>query len=62
MRRGAWRTRSWSPSSARRSARNAPALADFRGFLQRGWRATLFMAEVDGMMRVLDTENRYAPR
>lgn len=43
-------------------SRNAAALADFRSFLQRGWRATLFMAEVDGMMRVLDTENRYAPR
>lgn len=43
-------------------ARNAAASADFNSWLQSRWQAQLYMAKMDGMMRVWDTENRTYPR
>jgi len=43
-------------------ARNAAALADFQRWIHQRNQVTLEMARLDGMMRVLDTENRYFPR
>ncbi|MGK6320293.1 hypothetical protein [Sphingomonas sp. DT-204] len=43
-------------------ARNAAALADFNRWIQQRNAVTLETARLDGMMRVLDTENTYFPR
>ena len=43
-------------------ARNASALADFKRWIHQRNEVTLGTARLDGMMRVLDTENTYFPR
>ncbi|WP_199560336.1 hypothetical protein [Sphingomonas psychrotolerans] len=43
-------------------ARNTAALADFNRWIQHRNAVTLETARLDGMMRVLDTENTYFPR